>query len=109
MAAVRCGQKVASVAAFVLPLGLQRLRLPTQAQRRATQGDTRRHTDAAAATVTNVHTHTQTLIYRRNTETSQLISDRPDAGGAICCASILLPYQSAQVRLMPKKKKKLYK
>lgn len=53
------------------------------------------------------HTHTQTqsnahrcCLYRH---TSHLISDRADAGGAICCASILLPYQSAQILLMPKK------
>lgn len=47
------------------------------------------------------HTHTDRCCTYRHT--SHLISDRADAGGAICCASILLPYQSAQILLMPKK------
>lgn len=49
--------------------------------------------------LTHTQQHTQ-MLYRH---TSHLISDRADAGGAICCASILLPYQSAQILLMPKK------
>lgn len=77
VAAAVAATAAATAAAVVLPLGCSDYDY-TQAQR-------------------NAH---RCCLYRH---TSHLISDRADAGGAICCASILLPYQSAQILLMPKK------
>lgn len=78
-ATVAVAAAVAATAAVVLPLGCSDYDYP--------------------------HIHTQSNAHRCCTygHTSHLISDRADAGGAICCASILLPYQSAQILLMPKK------